>query len=477
MKIDRINLNRRSILKAATALGVSSTLGLTACSKVENKVITQPIKGAIGKNGKEVAPWRNWSGNQSSTPNERLIPKNTQELSSMIKDTKQHIRLVGAGHSFSPLVPTNETQMSLAYFSGITNIDKEKKQFDVAGNTFLASVGEQLWKNDLSLENMPDINTQTFAGAIATSTHGTGIKYGSMSSTVKKINIVNGLGEEISCSEKENTDIFNAARTNIGTLGAVTNLRIQAQKKYHLKETSWMMDLQEGLEQAHTLRDSHRHFEFYALPHADYILGLGFEKVSENELLKEKVNSGDAYETFKTMSKVIDFVPFMRSFIVNKGASTVGKEVRTGRNYEIFGNVRDMLFNEMEYSIPAEHGVACLREILDTIKQQNIDVIFPIEYRYIKADDIWLSPFYQRDSCAISCHNFHDKDYKKYFAAIEPIFWKYDGRPHWGKIHTLTAKEQSARYPMFNEFLRVRKAMDPKNIFTNEHINSVLGLS
>jgi FAD/FMN-containing dehydrogenase len=350
-----------------------------------------------------VVPWRNWSGNQPSTPNERLIPKSTEELSSMIQDTKQHIRLVGAGHSFSPLVPTNETQMSLAYFSGITNIDKEKKQFDVAGNTFLASVGEQLWQNGLSLENIQDINTQTFAGAIATSTHGTGIKYGSMSSTVKKVSIVNGLGEKISCSEHENTDIFNAARTNIGTLGAVTNLRIQAQDKYHLKETSWMMDLQEGLEQAHALRDSHRHFEFYALPHADYILGLGFEQISEQELLNEKVNSDDAYETFKTMSKVIDFAPFMRSFIINKGASTVGKEIRTGRNYEVFGNVRDMLFNEMEY-------------------------------RYIKADDIWLSPFYQSDSCAISCHNFHDKDYKKYFAAIEPIFWKYDGRPHWGKF-------------------------------------------
>ena len=131
----------------------------------------------------------------------------------------------------------------------------------------------------------------------------------------------------------------------------------------------------------------------------------------------------------------------------------------------------------MEYSIPAEYGVACLREILATIKKLDIDVIFPMEYRYIKADNIWLSPFYQRDSCAISCHNFADKDYKKYFAAIEPIFWKYDGRPHWGKIHTLSANEQRARYPMFDQFLQIRQEMDPKNIFTNDHINNVLGLA
>lgn len=477
MKIERINLSRRDIIKTAAALGVSSTLGLTACSKSEDDVVAEPLKGAIGKDGNEVIPWTNWSGNQSSTPNERLVPKSTDDLSSMIKNSKQRIRLVGSGHSFSPLVPTNESLMSLAYFYGITNIDKDKKQFDVAGNTVLANVGEELWQNGMSLENMPDINTQTFAGAIATSTHGTGINYGSMSSTVKKITMVNGLGEEINCSADDNSEIFNAARTNIGTLGAVTNLRIQAQDKYYLKETSWMMGLEEGLEKTAQLRDEHRHFELYALPHADYILGITLDKIERKDLLTSTLNSGDAYETFKTMSKVIDSPPYLRSFIVNTGASTVEKESRTGRNYEVFGNVRDMRFNEMEYSIPAEHGIACLREILATIKKLDIDVIFPMEYRYIKADDIWLSPFYQRDSCAISCHNFHDKDYKKYFSAIEPIFWKYDGRPHWGKIHTLSAKEQRARYPMFDQFLKVRQEMDPKNIFTNDHINHVLGLA
>lgn len=477
MKFERLNLNRRSMLKTITALSVGSTFGLTGCSKEENNMPMKPLKGAIDKNGNEVVPWINWSGNQFSTPNERLVPKTTDELSSMIKSTKQHIRLVGAGHSFSGLVPTNETQMSLAYFYGITNINKEKQQFDVASNTFLSGVGEQLWENGMSLENMPDINTQTFGGAIATSTHGTGMNYGSMSSTVKKITMVNGLGEEINCSKDENSEIFNAARTNIGTLGAVTNLRIQAQDKHYLKETSWMMDLEEGLAKAEQLRDEHRHFEMYALPYSDYILGITLDKIERNQLLSGTVNTGDAYDTFKTLSNVIDTLPYLRSFIINTGASTVEKEERTGRNYEVLGNIRDIRFNEMEYSIPAEHGIACLREILATIKKFDIDIIFPMEYRYVKADDIWLSPFYQRDSCAISCHNFADKDYKKYFAAIEPIFWKYDGRPHWGKIHTLSAKEQRARYPMFDQFLKIRQEMDPKNIFTNNHINKVLGLA
>ncbi len=476
MDFDKLNLDRRSFLKTATALGAASVL-TTGCSEQANPNAPVIPQGALDKNGNIVPPWSNWSGNQSSSPTARLLPQNTAELSQMIKDSKQRIRLVGAGHSFSGLVPTNESLMSLAYFTGISNIDTQNKQFDVSANTFLATVGEALWNQGLSLENMPDINTQTFGGAIATSTHGTGINFGSMSSTVQEMTLVNGLGEEITCNANQNSEVFNAARCNIGTLGAITSMKIQATDKYHLQEKSWMMKLEEGLERMESLRDSHRNFEAYALPYADYILGIAIDDIPESQLQTQKTVNGDAYETFRMLSNVIDYAPFLRSFIVNKGASSVEEEIRTGRNYEIFGNLRDIQFNEMEYSIPAEHGVACLREILATIKKKKIPVIFPLEYRYVKSDDIWLSQFYEQDSCAISVHNFHDKDYKKYFAEIEPIFWKYNGRPHWGKIHTLDAKKQQALFPKFNDFLEVRQAMDPKNIFTNDHINHVLGLS
>lgn len=475
MNFDHINIDRRRFIKTATAVGAASVLA-TGCSEQPNPHAPVLPQGAIDKNGHVIPPWSNWSGNQSSSPTARLIPQDTDQLSQMIKQSKQRIRLVGAGHSFSGLVPTNESLMSLAYFNGITHIDVASKQFNVASNTFLATVGEPLWQQGLSLENMPDINTQTFGGAIATSTHGTGINFGSMSSTVTEMTLVNGLGEEMICSANQNPELFNAARCNIGTLGAITNMKIQATDRYHLREKSWMMKLEEGLEQLETLRDTHRNFEAYALPHADYILGIAIDDIPAEQLQTQKTVNGDAYETFRMLSNVIDYAPFLRSFIVNKGASTVEEEVKTGRNYEIFGNLRDIQFNEMEYTVPAEHGVDCLREILTTIKKNNIPVIFPIEYRYVKSDDIWLSQFYQQDGCAISIHNFHDQDYKQYFAQIEPIFWKYNGRPHWGKIHTLDAKRQRALFPRMGEFLDVRRAMDPKNIFTNDHINHVLGL-
>ena len=70
---------------------------------------------------------------------------------------------------------------------------------------------------------------------------------------------------------------------------------------------------------------------------------------------------------------------------------------------------------------------ACGRSSL--IRDKDLRTWFPIEYRYVKADDIPLSMFEGRDSCSISVHQHYSMDHHNFFAAVEPIFWKYAGRP------------------------------------------------
>jgi len=473
MNFDRIPMSRRNLLKTA-GIGLLAGGTTTACSNQEKK--TAPA-GIIGKDGKRVLPWSNWSGNQNCQPNERWVPKNEEQLLDAIRGANQNIRAVGSGHSFSGLVPTDQTLLSLARLRGIENVNPETMEADVWAGTRLSQIGKKLWKHDMSMLNMSDIDTQAFGGALATSTHGTGKDLGTLSTQVTQLRIADAAGNITECSANNNADLFNAARNNLGALGIVTKARIKTDKAYYLKEHSWMMSKDEGLERAEELRDKHRHYEMYALPHGDYMLGISLDKVEEKDIPTEPPKaSGDAYEAFRLLSNVIDYAPFLRAWLVNMGASGVEPETRYGKSWEIYGNLRDIRFNEMEYTVPAEVGPQCLREILDTIEKQNIPVVFPIEARYIKGDDVWLSPFYQRDGFAISCHNFHDKDYKKYFAAIEPIFWKYDGRPHWGKIHSLDANEFAARYDRFEDFKRIRQEMDPDGRFLNDHLRYTLGV-
>ena len=152
-------------------------------------------------------------------------------------------------------------------------------------------------------------------------------------------------------------------------------------------------------------------------------------------------------------------------------------EERVGDAHEIFANVRNVRFNEMEYSVPAEHGPACLREILKRIADGNLRTWFPIEYRYVKADDIPLSMFEGRDSCAISVHQHYTMDHHNFFAAIEPIFWKYQGRPHWGKLHSLGARQLQALYPRWQAFSELRQALDPHGRLVTAHLAGLFGLA
>ena len=78
--------------------------------------------------------------------------------------------------------------------------------------------------------------------------------------------------------------------------------------------------------------------------------------------------------------------------------------------------------------------------------------------------------------CSISVHQYGDLDYKAVFAEIEPIFWKYGGRPHWGKIHTLGAKQLVQLYPRhWQDFQDVRRELDPQGKLMNAHLRTLFG--
>jgi FAD/FMN-containing dehydrogenase len=127
----------------------------------------------------------------------------------------------------------------------------------------------------------------------------------------------------------------------------------------------------------------------------------------------------------------------------------------------------------MEYNIPAEHTSAVIAEIQECIERHQFKVNFPLECRFVHADDIWLSPAYQRESAYIAAHMYHGMPYKPYFRHIEEIFKRYQGRPHWGKIHTRSAGELAELYPRWHDFRRVRAALDPQGIFLNDYLREL----
>lgn len=474
MKNIPLNASRRKLLKAMGA-SLASAAFLPACSESDapaTKLGSEKNLGIVGSDGRRILPWSNWSGNLTCQPTQRETPRSVEKLQALIKSGNKPIRCVGSAHSFSPLVPTDHLLLSLARLRGLKSVDQENMTATFGAGTRLGQTGDKLWEHGMGLVNMPDIDTQTLAGSTATSTHGTGRNFGSLSSDVVAMSLVDASGELHKCSIEKNTELFHAARNHLGSLGVVIDVTLKVRKSYSIEEKKWFLPAEEAYSLAEELSQTSRHFEMFTFPHADYVL---MQTLDETTLEDTPVPVDDSANTLAEMKVWTDRLPWLRSFLLNTALKNElgNMEQRVNRSYRVFGNVRSLKFNEMEYSVPAERGLECLQEVMDTIKQQDADVVFPLEFRYIKADDVWLSPFYQRDSCAISCHQFHDEPYKKYFALLEPIFLKYDGRPHWGKINTLTASQFAEKYEMWDQFKGVRQQIDPGGRFFNQFTESL----
>ena len=153
----------------------------------------------------------------------------------------------------------------------------------------------------------------------------------------------------------------------------------------------------------------------------------------------------------------------------------ISPEIAIDEGWKLLSNERPVRFKEMEYHLAVEHQVEALREILRRIESEARDVFFPIEARIIAADDAWLSPFFGRESGSIAVHAWYKEDNAWQYRLAEPVLREAGGRPHWGKLHSLGAKELARLYPMFAEAQAVRRALDPQGRMMNPFLTRIFG--
>ena len=418
-------------------------------------------------------PWRNWSGSIVAQPAGRFAPGSETELADFLESTSGPLRPVGSGHSFAPLVPTAGHLVVVDRLAGVLSHDTGSMQATVGAGSRLGDLGPPLAAAGQGMVVLPDIDRQTLAGATATSTHGAGIAHRSLSGYVKSLRLVTVDGEVLDVDAASDPDIFNAARVSLGALGVVTRMTIQNRANYRLKARSWIARTESVLETFDESAATHRHFEMFPFTHSSYALVLAIDETDEPVNNPPPAEEGDGFAA--AMRALMVVPPAARRPLLDGIAGQIEPSEAVDASYRILSNVRNTRFNEMEYSVPVDAGAECLREVLNTIAERNIDVVFPLEYRYVSRDDTWLGMSAgDEDHAAISIHRMATEDHRSYFDAIEPIFWKYEGRPHWGKIHSLGHAELTRLYPRFEDFRDVRRALDPDGRLLNDHLRHLL---
>jgi len=460
---------RRRLLKGAL-LG-SALAGVVP--RAAGNESTEPSRASAS----ESLPWHNWSGGQSAQPAGRFTPGSEEELIQFLGRDSVALRPVGSGHSFSALVPTNGHIVVLDRFTGMRSHDPASLQATLGAGIRLAEAGPVLEEVGQAMFNLPDIDRQTLAGAISTATHGTGLGLNTLSAYVTGLRLVTPTGKVLELDAAKEPSLFAAAQVSLGALGFVTEVRLRNRAAYRLKKRSWIAPTEEVLATFAAQAKAHRHFEMFPLTHSKYASVQAIDETDEPiHHPQPPPDEPDAYD--ELMRSLTSLPVAARGPIIDAAvAATPESEPVVDVSYRILSNVRNYRFNEMEYSVPLDAGGPCVLEILRTIEEKQIDVVFPLEYRYVAGDDLWLSMFSGGPRASISVHRDARFDYRPYFDVVEPIFWKYGGRPHWGKVHSLKYPQLSALYPHFRDFLEMRAALDPTGRMLNDHLRGLFGIT
>ncbi|MEP2989335.1 MAG: D-arabinono-1,4-lactone oxidase [Parasphingorhabdus sp.] len=419
-------------------------------------------------------PWTNWSEILKATPKEISFPTTTAEVAELVKTSSAPIRPVGSGHSFTALAPSEGTMIDVSAISGMIRHDTDQQTASFGAGSRLQESAKLLSEQGLGFANLPDIDVQTLAGGFATATHGTGYDLTAIHDYVQEFELVTPAGDIVTASVDNNSDLFQAGKVSLGSLGVITRFDLKVEKAFNLRRQTGLMKLENLLGQFDSLSQKYRNFEIYYFPHTGYGAYIQHD-VWEGEVTGRQTGEDDnILADLKELRDTLGWWPWLRRKVVQGELEEGQVEDMSDAAWKLLATTRNDKFNEIEYHMPIDKGLETLEEIIASIETRK-DTFFPIEARVTAPDDAWLSPFNDGRRFSIAIHAPYDEDFSYLFTDFEPILRKNGGRPHWGKMHSLKAKELRELYPKFDAFNNLRKELDPEGKFTNPYLAEIWG--
>lgn len=434
--------------------------------------------------------FENWSGSVVAHPRTTSRPTSVAELADLVTATAgsgMPLRVVGAGHSFSPVAATDGHLVSLDALSGIVSVDRDAKTVRFRAGTRLRDIPTLLEPHGLSLPNQGDIDEQSIAGALSTGTHGTGLGFTGFAGLVTGLQLVTADGRVRELDQTHEPELFDHARLSLGALGVLTEIELQCVDAFDLVADEARIPFEEMLE---TFEDRARrcdHVDYYWFPYAEHALAKSNTRVplgadgpyphvrrrpKLQRLIAEEVLDNAGLGLVNELSRALPAA----TPAINRMATVLASNRRyRGPAHEVFVSPRRVRFREMEYAVPFADGAQVLREVRAVVESSGRAVAFPLEVRTAAADQVPLSTATGRESVYIAVHQYHSVEETGYFRTVERVLRAAGGRPHWGKIHSLGAEDLTALYPRFDDFVRMRDVADPDRLFGSRYLTHLFG--
>ncbi|MGC8550653.1 MAG: FAD-binding protein [Acidobacteriaceae bacterium] len=412
------------------------------------------------------SPRTNWSGNYRYHAAELLTPRNLPELQQMVA-AATHAKVLGSRHSFQGIADTPGTQISLQHLREI-QLDPANRQVTIEPGLTCGELAPWLHQRGFALHNLASLPHISVAGAVATATHGSGLRNGNLSTAVAAIELVTADGQLRRFSRNSNPD-FPGAVVALGALGIVARLTLDLLPAFEVAQTVYenlpFAALEKHLEAIFSAAYSVSLFTDWQQPRATQVW------------LKRKVGAlampTPAPEFYGATLATADLHPLPGHDPIH----CTPQRNLPGPWHERLPHFR-MDFTpssgaelQTEYFVPLEAACRAIRAI-EPLGPRIAPLLHVSELRTIAADDLWLSPCHGRPCLAI--HFTWKPDWpavQKLLPTIEAALAPFGALPHWGKLFTMQPEKIRAAYPRLKDFLELAHDCDPSGKFRNAFLD------
>ena len=449
-------MKKRTFLKSSSKI-VAGALVLPGIS-------CQPEKKKIPK-----AVRTNWAKNLNYSTENYHEPDNIEDLRKVIQNCDK-IRTLGSKHCFNKIADSKFNQVSSLGFDKLINIDKNNSTVTVGAGITYGQLSPNLHEAGFAIHNLASLPHISIAGACATATHGSGVGNGNLATSVIAIEFMNAEGELIKLSRENDGDKFAGAVVNLGALGVLTQLTLQLQPTFDVRQDNYL-----GLPEAELIEN------FDAIMSSGYSVSLfaDYQTDKVNQVwIKSKVEDGKTADPEFYGAKLADrnIHPILELSAENctEQMGVPGPWYNRLPHFKMGFTPSSGVELQAEYFVPRRHAAEAYQAIR-RLKDQIGPLLMISEIRAVAADDLWMSTAHEQDSMVF--HFTCEQDWpglQKVLPQIEKELDPYDVLPHWGKMFTMAPGKLQSRYPRLDEFKALVKEYDPKGKFRNEFLNSNL---
>lgn len=463
--------------------------------------------------------WTDTIGSRICQPLRVFQPTSLDDLRSILRQAAVdgcRVKAVGSGHSFTDVAVTRDLLVDTHGLSRPLDLETDLLRAGSDPDTLFAAeagivvrdLNDALWAAGRGLVNMGGYDGQTIAGVISTSTHGSGLGFGPLSSQIVSLTVVgangktwrieptDGITDPIRWTArhpdvelKQDDAWFRAVQVGVGCLGVVYAVVLRVRGAYWLREERalgrWSRvkaDLADGA----VLRDN-EHYEVLvnpyltngdhtclitrrsevpapdepplAQPHRNFFVELVASIPGSSDLLLLVLN---AYP---------DLIP---QIIDAAMGSIVGDYV--DRSYYVYniGKANDVPAYGSEIGFPLDRYLDATDRILEiAAKRQRVGQAYltsPFSLRFVKASDAYLSMMQGADTCMIEFPMLRGTvGGIELLQEIETEMYAFGGRPHWGLLNFLSGANDliASMYPKLPDWLEIYRQIGGDGTFEN----------